>query len=89
MPKDRSFHLSESVREEARQKKLTIISNRERVFIDLVWIFIFILTGSWACSLFLSTQAPDLNFYSIPYYLLLGLSSYIIGVVFSEFKEVV
>lgn len=89
IPKPRQFSLSESVREEIAEHGITIIPTAEQRLIDVVWIFIFLLTSSWVGSLYVSSTQPDLLWFDMKAYLILGFVNYFVGVLFCELKGVV
>jgi hypothetical protein len=89
VPKNRESGLSQETQAEIKRKGIILISKNEQIYIDLVWVFIFTLTASWAYCLYTSSATPDDTWLKIPAYHVLGFSNYFIGVLFSEIKEVV
>jgi len=89
VPKNRDSGLSQETLVEIKRKGIIVIPKSEQTPIDLVWVFIFALTASWAYSLYISSATPDTTWFRIPAYQVLGYGNYFIGVLFSEIKEVV
>lgn len=90
VPKKIEVGLTQQTKQELDQKKVRILYKSEDRFIDIVWIFIFILTACWAYTLYISAQKDHIQMWmTFPNYKVLGFSNYFLGVLFSEVKEVV
>ena len=89
VPKEGDWPLSPETMKELGQNKLSGISTCERIFIDVVWLFIFILLSAWIYCLYLSYKAPETSVLFFRAYLEIGFISYFVGVAFSEVKELV
>jgi len=89
VPKNRELDLSQETQNEIDRLGIIVVPRGEQILIDLVWVFIFALTASWAYCLYLSCINPSTTWFKIPAYQLLGYGNYFIGVLFSEIKEAV
>ena len=88
-PRQRDYNIRPDLKATLIKEGFLLISKRVEIFIDFVWLFTFIFTGCWACTLYLSNKLPDYYWLGIPAYLFLGLLCYFGGVVFSEIREVI
>lgn len=89
VPKDRNLGLSQGTQDELDRLGIVVIPKGEQILIDLVWVFIFALTAAWAYCVYLSSATPNLTWFKIPAYQLLGFGNYFVGVLFCEIKEAV
>ena len=89
VPKSRELGLSQETLSEIDRQGIIVIPRNEQILIDLVWVFIFTLTASWAYCLYLSCITPTSTWLKIPAYQILGFGNYFVGVLFSEIKEAV
>jgi hypothetical protein len=89
VPKQRQYPFSDDVRREISGHRIVIIPTAEQRLIDVVWIFIFVLTSGWIYSLYISSTQPQLLWFNIRAYLALGFANYFVGVLLSELKEAI
>jgi len=83
--------LSKAVQQQYPDKRITIIGQADQHLINSAWIFIFILAALWGYSLYMTDKhiespVPGIQ---LPATWVIGLASYIVGVVHTEIKEVV
>ncbi|HEV7910424.1 MAG TPA: hypothetical protein VGP28_04915 [Methylocella sp.] len=83
--------MSEAVRKQYPDKKITIIGQADQHLINSAWIFIFVIAALWGYSLYLNEKhiesvLPGIHLRAT---WIIGLASYIVGVVHTEIKEVV
>lgn len=85
--KNRESSLPELLRAQVAALKLEFIPKRERILIQIVWIFVFVSLAVWACCLVFACkpQQNPLNVAPVFY----GLGNYFLAVLFAEVKEVV
>lgn len=89
VPKQRNLQFTRETEQELKDKNITAIPTAERMFIDFVWIFTFLLTASWTYVVYLSYKSPSLIWFGFSALLIVGFANYFIGVIFSEVKEAV
>lgn len=88
VPKKKDFHISENIKRKLKEKGITIISRRDKVLIEVVWLFIFLCTALWAYSVLLSCRSPQINWWLWPSSLYPAIFCYLSGVLLYEIKEV-
>ena len=69
--------------------EITIITAREKIFVNICWIMIICFTALWMWSLVLATKYSNLLWLSLPAHYYPGLINYLLGFVFSEVKELI
>jgi len=88
-PRKRDIPLSPETLDKIKELGMVMIPKAEQTLIDIVWIFIFLLTASWFLCLYLSSVSPQLIFLTMPVYQIIGYANYFVGVIFSEIKEAI
>jgi hypothetical protein len=87
-PKKRDLGISSKLQTELEGQGVTVMSTREKRFIEFIWLCVFIFTGGWIFTVYLSSTNPDYVWWAdIPVYLYIGFGSYFLGVILAEMYE--
>ena len=87
-PKQPTVQLSQTFKDEMRDKKLKVVLKKDDNLTGLAIFFIFVLIAAWIITLYLSSKTSVTIWWFIPDYLAVGLFSYFIGVSISAIREV-
>jgi len=88
VPRRREYPFSQQTTNELNKQNVVVVNRSEDRFIDIVWILIFLLTGLWAYSLYISAAKSIAMWWVLPNYKVIGFANYFVGVLCSELKEV-
>lgn len=87
--KRRDLQLPHAITEKLKGRGIMIIPKTEKTLIEAVWLILFVFVLAWAYAVYLSCRQVAGGRFGLTWCQMIGIVTYIIGVVLTEIREVV